>query len=275
MKKIWLPLNIGIMFIACIGLGLAFVKIHSLEQEIKTLKETKPTPVKTIEPATPDSKDLEPRLDALEKMLNNLSVQNIRESAETQEKIGQLQKVVTAELFKSIGLNFTKEGEETPLTKEEIQEMVKTELQKTRGQRRPAETKRKSVTLDQLANELNLSYDEKMKLQTVLLETEEKMVKAVFGVKDIVQWQELNAKLINSANDPELKKSLSQQARNGMRKNRREIFPLFRDSRNAIQKTLGQEKYQQYRNYNIQIESQYTPAMKLIQESFTGRGRRR
>lgn len=275
MKKIWLPLNIGIMFIACIGLGLAFVKIHSLEQEIKTLKETKPTPVKTIEPATSDSKDLEPRLDALERMLNNLSVQNIRQSAETQEKIGQLQKVVTVELFKSIGLNFTKEGEETPLTKEEIQEMVKTELQKARGQRRRFGPERKSVTLEQLADELNLSYDEKMKLQTVLLETEEKMVKAVFGVKDIVQWQELNAKLINSAHDPELKKSLSQQARNGMRKNRREIFPLFRESRNSIQKTLGQEKYQQYRNYNIQIESQYTPAMKLIQESFTGRGRRR
>jgi len=67
MKKIWLPLNIGIMFIACIGLGLALAKIQFLEHEIQTLQETKPASVKAIEPVTFDTDDFEPRLAVLER----------------------------------------------------------------------------------------------------------------------------------------------------------------------------------------------------------------
>jgi len=276
MKKIWLPLNISITLIACIGLGLAWTKIQNLQHEIKTLKAIKSAPVKVIEKDMVDTGDFESRLKALERMLNNLSAQNIRESAETREKIGQLQKAVTDEFFKGIGINFTKEGEETPLTKEEIQEMVQAEIEKASERRIPFGGNRESITLNELADKIELFSDEKMKIQAILLATEEKIFKTVFGLENDAQWQELNAKIINSTNNPELKKELTQQVMDGFFENRSEIFSVFMKSRTATQGILGEKKHQQYRNYDVQVESQYTPAINILREYFfPGQGRRR
>ena len=94
------------------------------------------------------------------------------------------------------------------------------------------------------------------------------MIMAFFKIEDDNAMEVFKSKLINSQSDPELKKELIAQVSfdfRGMRSSTREYTSQVRE-------VLGDEKYDQYRGYDVSIETELTPAMSIIQEAYPRRG---
>jgi hypothetical protein len=154
------------------------------------------------------------------------------------------------------------------VTRAEVQKLVRAEIQKTREERRVSR-ERKPVTLDELSDELELDYDQKIKVQEIITENEEKMVKAVFGITDTDKMLLFKNQLANVEYDAELKKKLKEQARQGMFNARFTIMPVFRDARTQLREVLGDEKYNEYRSYEVKTNSEFAPALEIIRDVFS------
>ncbi|MBI4835187.1 MAG: hypothetical protein HY811_10305 [Planctomycetes bacterium] len=266
MKNILTYANSAVLVVLVVGLAWGVMEFYDYKEEIDALKQS----LNKAAPVVPGgsegaASELEARLSLLEDFVDRLTEQSVRDNTDDKEKIQALQNQMADDLFGTIGNNFNREDGSAPATIDDVKKIVQEELQKSRSQRnnfRPPE--RKTVTIDELAEELKLTYDQKIKLQQVLFAQEQKLVEAAFGIKDQVQMQAFKTKLILSANDENIKKELTQQVRD----NRRSIFPVFGGTITQIREVVGNEKLPEYFNYEVDTKSEFAPALKIIQDSF-------
>jgi hypothetical protein len=268
MKKALVYANIIILVTLGVGFAELMSENYTLRGEIKAINKTftakNGTTIPPIQKDASNFEGLEQRITAIEDFLSLLSGQTTRDTAETKDRISQMEKMVANNLFGT--LDFDKGGDGENLTKEAIQELVQKELQKTSEQRRP---ERKTVTFDELSKTLELTYEQTTGLKKIIIENQERMVQFFFGITDTAKMQELKTKIANAESNPEIKKELAELIATNMRN--RPPSPqnnTFRNTESQVRELLGNEKYTQYRNYEVTVESELTGAIKIIRESF-------
>lgn len=278
MKRIWELINLVITLLLVVGIVWLYKESQGLQKDVKHLKE-KLAAIGEKEIRS-DSIDLKEKLSALESSTKEETVLSIiraegkiRELAEavsrTKERLDKLPEMP--------GIDPDAAAQDNVLvTRAEVKKLLEEGLKKS-TERGRSPWARKKVTLDEVATELNLTYEQQLELQKIHTEGEKKFVQIIFDIKDEAQMTEFKAKLAEAEYNPAVKKELQETMTTRIFSESPKFMPVLMQARNQIRECLGEEKAAEYEanNYEVDTQSELSPAIKIIQDTFKPLGQRK
>lgn len=270
MKRLWSIVSAVITVVLVVGVMGLYAANRQLREDIKQLEEKlDEVGQKEVQSDGMDLSYLKEKSSSLDSSAEEIMLEAERKIRILADEMSKTREILD-KLPKMPEIDPDAEGSDNVLvTRSDVKKLLADELKKV-GERRRGAWVRKEVTLDQLANELNLTYEQQLEMQKIHIKAEEEVVKILFAIKDDAQMADFKAKVAEAEYNPEVKKELQETMTRTIFSEWSKMIPVMIAARNEIRSSLGEEKAAEYEanNYDVDTQSDLSPAVKMMRDIF-------